>query len=340
VLVTGASGFVGSALIKRLCAEPDFQPVAGVRRLPPGEIDACQYVAVGNIDEKTDWSHALDGVSVVIHTAARVHMMIEHSSDPLAEYRHINVDGTLNIARQAAASGVKRFIFLSSIKVNGECTSTPQYNFLLPNLDSCEKGGAGLFSAGDAPAPQDPYAISKLEAEQGLLTLAAETGIEVVIVRPPLVYGPGVKANFLNMMRWLYRGIPLPFGAIYNKRSLVGLDNLVDLIVTCIKHPAAANQVFLVSDGEDLSTADLLRHTASVLGKSARLLPVPQRVMEIGLIILGKKDLARRLCGSLQVDINKTRKLLDWSPPVSVEEGLRNTADAFLRSMHERGCHF
>ena len=253
------------------------------------------------------------GVQIVIHAAARVHVMSESSADPLAEFRKVNVDGTLNLARQAVAAGVRRFIFVSSIKVNGEGT---------------EPGKP--YKADDAPAPVDPYGISKLEAEHGLLALAAETGMEVVIIRPVLVYGPGVKANFRSMMNWLNKGIPLPLGSIRNKRSLVALDNLVDLIVTCIEHPAAANQVFLVSDGEDLSTTELLRRMGAALGKPARLLPLPGAWLNGAACLLGKGAIAQRLCGSLQVDIEKTRRLLGWTPPVTVDEALRKTARHFL----------
>jgi nucleoside-diphosphate-sugar epimerase len=219
----------------------------------------------------------------------------------------------LNLARQAAEAGVRRFIFISSIKVNGEGTPL-----------------GAPYRADAQPQPADPYGISKMEAEQGLRALAGETGMEVVIIRPTLVYGPGVKANFLNMMRWLHKGVPLPFGAIHNRRSLVALDNLVDLIVTCIEHPAAANQTFLVSDGEDLSTTELLRRMATALGAPAHLLPVPSWLLEAGATMLGKKALSQRLCGSLQVDISKTRELLGWTPPLSVDAALRKTAKHFL----------
>jgi len=239
--------------------------------------------------------------------------MSDTSSDPLTEFRKVNVEGTLSLARQAAAAGVRRFIFISSIKVNGEGTVL-----------------GAPYHADAQPLPADPYGISKMEAEQGLRALAADTGMEVVIIRPTLVYGPGVKANFLNLMRWLHKGVPLPFGAIHNLRSLVALDNLVDLIVTCIDHPAAANQTFLVSDGEDLSTTELLRRMGTALGKPARLFPVPSRLIEVGAAMLGKQALAQRLCGSLQVDISKTRELLNWTPPVSVDEALRKTAKHFL----------
>ncbi|MDO9623689.1 MAG: SDR family oxidoreductase [Pseudomonas sp.] len=312
VLLTGCSGFVGRSLLSRLCR--DGRDVVACSRAEilkaPSE---ARYMQVAGLDSSTDWAPALDDGEVVIHSAARVHVMHEQTSDPLAEFRKVNVEGTLNLARQAAAAGVRRFIFISSIKVNGEGTAV----------------GAPYIADAQA-APADPYGISKMEAEQGLRGLAASTGMEVVIIRPVLVYAPGVKANFLNMMRWLHKGVPLPFGAIHNRRSLVALDNLVDLIVTCIDHPAAANQTFLVSDGEDLSTSELLRRMGTALGKPARLLPVPSWMLEAGATMLGKKALSQRLCGSLQVDISKTRELLNWTPPVCVDEALRKTAKHFL----------
>lgn len=313
VLLTGATGFVGRGLLERISALPNLELVAALRRPISGLPEFVTSLQVSGLSPDTDWQEGLKGIGAVIHSAARVHVMHDTSSDPLAEFRKVNVEGTLSLARQAAASGVRRFIFISSIKVNGE--GTPM----------------GVPYLADAPAaPTDPYGISKLEAEQGLRLLAAETGMEVVIIRPTLVYGPGVKANFLNMMRWLHKGVPLPFGAIYNKRSLVALDNLVDLIVTCIDHSAAANQTFLVSDGEDLSTTELLSRMAKALGQSARLLPLPSWMLESSAKLLGKQALAQRLCGSLQVDITKTRDLLGWKPPVSVDEALRRTAEHFL----------
>lgn len=312
VLLTGGTGFVGRAVLNHLCL--GGRDVVACSRAGSMDVpDGARFLRVLGLDANTDWKFGLDGVEVVIHNAARVHVMNDQSSNPLAEFRKVNVDGTLNLARQAAAAGVRRFIFVSSIKVNGEGTA--------PGTS---------YKADDFPAPVDPYGISKLEAEQGLQALAAATGMEVVIIRPVLVYGPGVKANFLSMMRWLQRGVPLPFGAVYNKRSLVALDNLVDLIVTCIDHPAAANQTFLVSDGEDLSTSELLRRMGVALGRPARLLPVPSWLLETGAAILGKQALAQRLCGSLQVDISKTRELLSWTPPVSVDEALDTTAKYFL----------
>jgi nucleoside-diphosphate-sugar epimerase len=227
-------------------------------------------------------------------------------ADTLMAFRAVNVDGTLNLARQAAALGVKRFVFISSVKVNGE--STP------PGRE---------FTEADAPNPQDAYGQSKHEAEQGLRQLSADTGMEVVIIRPPLVYGPGVKANFAALMRAVQRGWPLPLGAVHNQRSLVALSNLVDFIVTCITHPQAANQTFLVSDGQDLSTTELVRGLAQAAGVPACLLPVPVWALQAGATLLGKGDAVQRLCGNLQVDMSKARSLLGWVPPVSVEEGLR-----------------
>lgn len=301
VLVTGGSGFVGNALIKRLLSE--HREVLAVGR---SEVDLpVETIKVSSFSELGALGHKLGSVDVVVHCAARAHVMKDDTQDPLAEYRKVNVDGTLNLARHAAESGVKRFVFVSSIKVNGEQT--------LPG---------NPFTEDVAPAPEDPYGISKYEAEQQLQALSAETGMELVIVRPPLVYGPGVKGNFASMIRLMEKGLPLPLGAVGNKRSLVALDNLVDLIVTCVDNPAAANQVFLASDGQDLSTTELLQGVAHAMGKPARLLPVPAGLLRLGASMLGKRAVAQRLLGSLQVDISKARELLGWQPPVSVEEGL------------------
>jgi nucleoside-diphosphate-sugar epimerase len=314
VLITGASGFVGAALAT-VTHEKGFVVRGVVRSLSESIPNFVEQVSIGNINLDTNWRVGLDNTDVVIHLAARVHIMQDTVNDPLAEFRHINTAATLNLAKQASESGVKRFIYLSSIKVNGDVS---QLEF--------------PFTENDDYVPVDPYALSKYEAEQGLLELTKKTQMEVVIIRPPLVYGPGVKANFLSMMKWLYKSAPLPFGSIHNKRSLVTLDNLVDLILTCIEHPAAANQLFLVSDGEDLSTTELLNRVAIALGKKPRLLPVNQQLLELGLNLVGKKDLAQRLCGSLQVDIGKAQKLLNWTPPISVDEGLLKTARHFLES--------
>jgi nucleoside-diphosphate-sugar epimerase len=299
-LVTGANGFVGSGLVSELL-QRGHSVVSAVRH----SVDDSQ-ISLGNINADTDWATALPGVSTVIHTAARVHVMNDILVDPIAAFRAFNAAGTLNLARQAAAAGVKRFVFISSVKVNGEST---------------QPGRA--FTEVDAPNPQDAYGQSKQEAEQGLRQLSADTGMEVVIIRPPLVYGPGVKANFAALMRALQRGWPLPLGAVHNQRSLVALSNLVDFIVTCITHPQAANQTFLVSDGKDLSTTELVRGMAQAAGVPARLLPVPVWALEAAATLVGKGDTVQRLCGNLQVDISKARTLLGWVPSVSVEEGLR-----------------
>lgn len=269
---------------------------------------ANESVVVGDLQESTDWRVALADVRVVVHLAARVHVMQDNVPDPLAEFRRINVAGTLNLARQAAQAGVRRFVFVSSIKVNGEET--------LPGHS---------FTADDMPAPSDYYGISKLEAEQGLKEIASQTGMELVIIRPPLVYGPGVRANFHMLLRAVARGVPLPLGGLNNKRSLVALDNLVNFIETCITHPDAANQTFLVSDGEDLSTTELICRIANALSKPARLISIPLWMLKVGSMLLNKRDSLQRLSGNLQVDISKARDLLGWTPPLSVDEGLRRT---------------
>ncbi len=315
VFITGSTGFLGNQLVKQLLLQ-DVRFVAAllaekdIARLPSSEME---LVIVPPLSESANYLAALNNVDVLVHLAARVHVMHDKAADPLVEFRRVNVQGTLNLARQAALAGVGRFVFVSSIKVNGESTVLGH-----------------PFSAADEPNPQDPYGISKHEAEQGLWELALSTGMEVVIIRPPLVYGPGVKANFASMMSCLAKGIPLPFGAVHNKRSFVALDNLVDLIVTCLDHPAAANQTFLVSDGEDLSTTELLLRMGRALDKPARLVPLPVSVMQFVAKMLGKNDVAQRLFGSLQVDSSKARDLLGWKPVVTVDEALRKTADSFI----------
>jgi nucleoside-diphosphate-sugar epimerase len=323
ILITGASGFVGRAASEYLSAMGYM--VRGALRSPsacPGPrlgVSAhgnIEVVVVGNIGPETNWLGALRGVDVILHTAARVHVMHETAADPLSEFRQVNVLGTLRLARQAALAGVRRFVFLSSIKVNGEST-------LLGHP----------YTADDLPAPLDPYGISKHEAEQGLLQIARETGIEIVVIRPVLIYGVGVKGNFHSMMRWLHKGTPLPLGAIDNRRSLLALDNLVNLIETCLRHSAAANQTFLASDGEDLSVTQLLQRLGYALGTPARLLPVPPVLLKTAAALLGRREVAQRLCGSLQVNIEKARVLLGWSPPITVEKGLHRAAEGFLKEM-------
>lgn len=314
LLLTGATGFVGSALARRLVRNSRFDVIAAVRREAREVPDGVGTCRVRDLLPSTDWAHALIGVNVVVHAAARVHATSDTAPDQLAEFRKVNVEGTLRLARQAAVAGVGRFVFVSSIKVNGEAT--------IPDHP---------FRADDPPAPLDAYGVSKMEAEQGLRGLAGQTSMEVAIVRPPLVYGPGVKANFRALMQWLRRGVPLPLGSIHNRRSLVALDNLVDLLAICADHPAAANQTFLVSDNEDLSTTELVRRLGHALGKPARLIRVPAALLEMGAGLVRKPEIAQRLCGWLQVDISSTRNLLGWAPPVTVDEGLKMAAEGFLR---------
>jgi len=315
VLVTGATGFVGGALVKRLAGEClAGGVVASLRRQGVALPEGVRPVQVGDLLPSTDWSTALQDVEVVVHSAARVHVMQDDVGNPLEVYRQVNVQGTLNLARQAAQAGVRRFVFVSSIKVNGEATLLGR-----------------PFKADDPPAPEDAYGVSKAEAEAGLLQMANETGMEVVIIRPPLVYGPGAKGNFSSLLRWITCGLPLPLGgSIANRRSLVALDNLVDLILTCVQHPKAANQTFLVSDGEDLSTTELLQKMGNAMNRPARLLPVPLGLLTFAARLLGKTAVAERLVGSLQVDISKTCELLDWKPPVSVDEELRRVVQKRL----------
>jgi nucleoside-diphosphate-sugar epimerase len=310
VLVTGGAGFVGEAVVFRLLVDKKFSPIVAARGIT--RLNGLCPTQVFDLT-RADALPVFDNVQVVIHAAARVHVMNEVSMDALAEFRKVNVIGTLRLAEHAAASGVKRFIFVSSIKVNGEST-----HLGMP------------FKADDRPDPQDPYGVSKYEAEEGLKQLSRETGMEVVIIRPPLIYGPGVKANFRSMLSWLAKGIPLPLGAIRNQRSLVSIGNLVSLVITCIDHPAAANQTFLVSDGEDLSTTELLRRLSKALGNSARLVPFPESLLTLMASALGKKAIAKRVCGSLQVDISKNRVLLGWNPSVNMDKAMRQTADYYL----------
>lgn len=305
ILLTGASGFVGAAVLKT--GQQRGLNIRPVYRSPDSARGKPNAVLMSGLDDAADWSQALLNVDVVIHAAARAHVIRDELPNPLAEYRRINVGGTLNLARQAAAAGVRRFVFISSIKVNGEAT---------------EPGRP--FDADNIPTPEDAYGQSKAEAEVQLKQVAQQTGMELVIIRPPLVYGPGVKGNFASLISWVRRGLPLPLGSLtQNRRSLVGLDNLVDLILVCTEHPKAVDQIFLICDGEDLSTADLLRKISKVLGQSPRLLWVPPVVIAFLSGLLGNKVISQRLLGSLQVDMSKTCELLDWQPPVTLEEGLR-----------------
>lgn len=322
VLITGATGFVGRALVRSMANAPDFDVIAAVRNerdvnkaaaaeipaLPAGSGDHAgahlKHFAVGDISANTDWSSALDGVDAIVHLAARVHVMKEIAADPVTAFRRVNVEGTINLARQAASRGVKRFVFLSSVKANGD---------------------SGTLTERDTPTPVDSYGITKLEAETALRAVSRDTGMEVVIVRPPLVYGPGVRANFRSLISLVRSGIPLPFGAVQNRRSFVAVDNLVSFLITCVQHPHAAGETFLISDGHDLSTPELLQHIGNAMGVRVRLFSMPHWMLKGALNAFGRKAVAERLLGSLCVDIGKARTLLQWIPPVDVAEALRRT---------------
>jgi nucleoside-diphosphate-sugar epimerase len=311
ILITGATGLVGKALCEEL----------GDRQIPYRPTSRSQRVGFhvsGEIDGNTDWTTGLAGVTTVIHLAARVHVMNEVSVDPLSAFRAANVDATLNLARQATTSGVRRFIFLSSIKVNGEST--------LPG---------NPFTARDKPQPSDPYGQSKWEAEQALFELGKQSGMEVVVIRPPLVYGPGVKANFASMMNWVRRGVPLPLGRLDNRRSLIFVGNLADFIIACADKSEALNRTFLVSDGRDLSVAELLRKLSENMGLQSRLFSLPPRLLGGIATLLGQGQAARRLLDWLQLDMSETRQATGWTPPFTVDEGLRQTAKAFLEAKNQ-----
>lgn len=304
ILTTGSTGFVGKSLVSTLLG--NLHDISAPVRTQNDSSAPLNSFVVGDIDGTTNWAMALCGADAVIHLAARVHIMRDTARDPLAEFRRVNTEGTLNLARQAAAAGVPRFIFLSTIGVNGNATQ--------PEV---------AFKESDASLPHDPYSVSKHEAEVGLRGIAKSTGMEVVIIRPTLVYGKNAPGNFGKLTRLVACGLPLPLASISNRRSLVGIDNLVDFIATCLKHPAAANETFLISDGEDLSTPDLIQRMARAMNRPARLMPVPKSMLMAGATMLGRREMAQRLCGSLQVDILKARTLLGWNPPVSVDSGLR-----------------
>jgi nucleoside-diphosphate-sugar epimerase len=289
IAVTGATGFIGSALVSELATR--------------------QF----NVHQVARSSIEMAGAKCVLHCAARAHIMRDESFDPLTEYRQVNVQGTLNLARQAAAKGLRRFVFLSSVKVNGDRTD---------GLSRFARNDGRAFTANDAPAPEDAYGLSKWEAEQGLWKIASQTGMEVVVVRPPLVYGAGVKGNFARLLDLVCSGVPLPLAAVNNLRSFIGLDNLVDLLIRCVDHPSAAGRTLLVSDGQDLSTPELLHMIATAMGRPMRLFPVPVPVLRLAGRALGRLNEVERLVGSLQVDSSETRELLDWIPPLTVEEGV------------------
>ncbi|MEZ8723959.1 UDP-glucose 4-epimerase family protein [Vibrio pomeroyi] len=311
VLVTGSTGFVGSRVVE-LAEEFDWEVLSVLRNVTQANANCF---LVSSIGAETDWSGALGDVDCIVHCAARVHQMNESEQDALTAYRETNTLGTLNLAKQAAEAGVKRFVFVSSIKVNGEFTE-PGAPFQ-PNLNNI---------------PKDPYGLSKYEAEVALTQLSKETGLQVVIIRPPLVYGPGVKANFLSMMRIIEKGIPLPFGSIHNKRSLVYLDNLSSLILTCCEHPSAPGYTFLASDGQDVSTTKLMQTIALSMNKTPRLLPIPMSWIQWVASVIKKQHIAQRICGSLQVEARLTKDILGWVPPVTFDEGIKNTVEAYLKS--------
>lgn len=310
VLVTGASGFVGRAL----CAELSRQgfSVRAAIRSANARINLAEPALVGSIDGSTDWSAALRGVDAVIHLAARVHVMKEDCADPLAEFLKVNLHGTENLAIQAARAGIKRLVYVSSIKVNGEQTREGQ-----------------PFRESDEPSPQDPYGVSKHEAEKALQRIAAETPMKVVIVRLPLVYGPEVGGNFLRLLKLVDRSVPLPFASIRNQRSMLYLGNFVDALIVCAVHPNAGGKTYIVSDGETISTPQLIRELARLMEKPAHLWPFPTGLLKFAGLLFGKVDEIDRLIGSLVIDSSKFRDELGWVPPYSMEQGLAVTAKWF-----------
>jgi UDP-glucose 4-epimerase len=310
ILVTGATGLIGGALVESLDGSVNV-----ISRSKGEEKAGFNYFYV-DLSSDADYRAALLDVDIVIHCAARAHVMNDELADPLLAYRSVNVEGTLNLARQASVSGVKRFVFISSAKVNGEKTT-----------------GVSSFNELDTCFPEDSYAISKIEAEHGLLELSKETNMDVVIIRPPLVYGPGVKANFLSLMKLAGSNLPLPFSSLHEKRSLIYLGNLVDFIKLCMHHPSAANQVFLVSDRSDLSLAELLRIMRNSMGKTSMLFPIPKFIFNAIGVLSGRKELVSRLTEPLQVDANKSYEVLQWQPPHTVKEGIQITVDFFLKEI-------
>ena len=307
ILLTGATGFVGSQLLQQLANDSTFKLRAAVRNktvnLPVG-VPACR---IGEIDAHTDWCEALFDCKTVVHTAARAHIMNDSNQESLSEFRRINVEGTLNLAHQAIDARVERFIFISSIKVNGEGETNRIYRF------------------DDPAAPEDDYGLSKWEAEQGLKTLCSKSSMELVIIRPPLIYGPGVKGNLALLCKVIDKGLPLPLGSIKNQRDMLSLNNLIDLIKTCIQHPAAAGQVFLCCDHEPVSTPQLIKMMASGRGKNVRLWPIPVSVLSLVASSVGRQAVLKRLSSDFRVDIKHTMDTLDWIPPFSVAESMRWT---------------
>ena len=312
VLITGANGFVGKAVCQHL-TDADFTVRKALRSSLNSQKQAQEDShIIGEISASTDWSQALTGINSIVHLAARVHVMDDSATDPLSEFRKVNVTGTVNLAQQAARANVQRFIFVSSVKVNGEKTDSK------------------YFTENDAPAPQDPYGISKFEAEQALLQVARETGLEVVILRPPLMYGPEVKANFYQLMNAIYRGWPLPLGKINNQRSLLYVGAFADAIKTCLTHPNANGKTFLVSDEKSFSTAELIKRLGHFLQSPPRLFDLPVSWMKFAGKLLGKASTIDRLTSSLVVDSHKIRRELNWTSPYSFDAGIQKTAEWFL----------
>lgn len=340
--MTGATGFVGGALVNKLLLN-GYEIAALVKERSAALASSVEQKIVGNLTEDTDFTSILQPNDIVIHVAGRAHIMYPTDTDEeLEAFRKVNTAATLNLARQSAASGTKRFIFISSIGVNGNQTeniSKKEHANHIQEECSGRGGGftdSGVFRETDIPNPHNAYSLSKWEAEQGLMEISRETGMEVVIIRPPLVYGPGVKGNFASMIHWLKKSIPLPLGAIDNRRSLVAVDNLVNFIELCMWHPRAANETFLIADGEDVSTTELLRRVANALGKKLLLIPVPVSWLTFFAKLLGKQAKVEQLLGSLQVDITKARELLDWRPPISMQQQLANMAEWEVSRQHSK----
>lgn len=310
LLLTGYTGFIGGALAKKLVTNLGYRIVAPVRRSNIKAIEGVTVLRAGNLAEGFAWPTEANGATTVIHAAARAHVLNEAAASAIDDFRAVNLLGTLNLAQCAIDNNVKRFIFISSIGVNGVQSSRP-------------------FLETDAPNPIEPYAISKWEAEKALLELTKGSPMELVVIRPPLVYGPNAPGSFSRLVKVVERGLPLPFGGIKNRRSFVGLDNLVDLIITCINHPAAANQLFLAGEDADMSTPELVQKLGKALSKPVSLFTVPTQLLIMAGALLGKKTEVQRLCGSLQVDNSKVRSLLSWEPPISVDEGLRRMVEGY-----------
>ncbi len=352
ILVTGPDGFVGTALCRELL-KCGFAVRGAQWKAAPLPI-GVEPVVVGDINGTTDWTEAIKGIHTVIHLAARVHIMNDDAEDPLAAFREVNADGTRRLAETAAKSGVKRFILMSTIKVNGEQTGETE-DRRRKTEDGAEKDGRSqasssslqsstknekqrtknLFTEDDTPAPEDAYGISKWEAEQALHAVCRASSMEYTIIRAPLIYGPGVKGNMQSLLKLAATGLPLPLGAVHNQRSLLYLGNLTDFLARCIGHPAAANETFLLCDNHDLSTTELLRSMRQAMGKPPRLIPVPPTLFRLAGRLTGKTAVVDRLFGSLQVDCTKARTLLDWEPPFSVEEGIQAMVEGKARFLSD-----